>query len=54
MILPVEKYNTANMHIWPEDILKQIEAGRGEWETSVPEVVAEEIIRRGLFGFDTG
>jgi hypothetical protein len=54
MILPVERYNDANMHIWPEDILKQIKRGRGEWETSVPEMVAEEIIHRGLFGFDTG
>ncbi len=53
-ILPVERYNNANMHIWPEDILKQIKKGRGEWETSVPEIVAEEIIRRGFFGFDTG
>ena len=54
MILPIEKYNMANMHIWPEDILKQIKMGRGEWENDVPEVVAEEIIRRGLFGFNTG
>ena len=53
MILPVERYNDANMHIWPEDILEQIKRGRGVWETSVPEVVAEEIISRGLFGFDT-
>ncbi|MGA9535630.1 MAG: hypothetical protein WBR24_06945 [Desulfobacterales bacterium] len=41
------------MHIWPEDILEQIKKGRGAWETSVPEVVAEEITNRGLFGFDT-
>jgi hypothetical protein len=54
MILPVESYNDANMHIWPEDILKQIKKGRGEWEAGVPEVVAAEIISRGLFGFDTG
>jgi hypothetical protein len=27
---------------------------KGEWETNVPETVAEEIIRRGLFGFGTG
>ena len=53
MILPVERYNDANMHIWPEDILEQIKKGRGVWETSVPEVVAEEITNRGLFGFDT-
>lgn len=53
MILPVERYNNANMHIWPEDILEQIKKGRGVWETSVPKVVAEEIISRGLFGFDS-
>ena len=53
MILPVERYNEANMHIWPEDILEQIKKGRGTWEASVPEVVAEEIISRGFFGFDT-
>jgi hypothetical protein len=54
MILPVEKYNEPNMHIWPEDILEQIKRGRGEWENSVPKVVAEGIIRRGLFGFNSG
>jgi hypothetical protein len=54
MILPVERYNDANMHIWPEDILKQIKKGRGEWQGSVPKVVAAEIISRGLFGFNTG
>ena len=53
MILPVERYNDANMHIWPEDILEQIKRGRGAWESSVPKVVAEEIISRGLFDFDT-
>ena len=54
MILPVERYNDANMHIWPEDILRQIQKGRGDWEESVPKVVAEEIIRRGMFGFNSG
>jgi hypothetical protein len=53
MILPVERYNDATMHIWPEDILEQMKRGRGAWEASVPKVVAEEIISRGLFGFDT-
>jgi len=53
MILSVESYNESKMHIWPEDILKQIQKGRGPWEASVPKVVAEEIIRRGMFGFDS-
>lgn len=52
-ILPVEKYIGANMHIWPEDVLRQIRRGRGEWETCVPELVAREIIRRRLFDFNT-
>jgi len=52
-ILPVEKYNDANMHIWPEDVLRKIKRGRGDWETSVPEIVAREIIQRRLFDFDT-
>jgi len=53
MILPVERYNDANMHIWPDDVLKQITKGRGKWVASVSGVVAAEIINRGLFGFDT-
>lgn len=51
MILPVEKYIDANMHIWAEDVLKQIKKGPGKWEKEVPEVVAREIVQRCLFGF---
>ena len=50
-ILPVEKYVDANMHIWPEDVLEKIKHGRGDWETSVPEIVTREIARRRLFDF---
>jgi len=50
-ILPVEKYNDANMHIWPGDVLDQIRKGPGQWQTSVPEAVAREIITRCMFGF---
>ena len=50
-ILPVEKYVDANMHIWPEDVLLKIKSGRGDWETSVPEIVTREIVRRRLFDF---
>ena len=51
MILPVEKYNDANMHIWPEDVLNGIKKGPGEWEKSIPVPVAKEIISRCMFGF---
>ncbi len=50
-ILPVEKYNDANMHTWPDEVLKQIQKGPGEWEKSVPEPVAQAIINRCMFGF---
>jgi len=50
-ILPVEKYNNANMHIWPEEVLRQIEQGVGDWQRSVPESVAQEIIHRRMFGY---
>jgi len=50
-ILPVEKYNDANMHIWPDDVLQQIKKGPGEWEKAVPEAVAREIVSRCMFGF---
>lgn len=51
MILPVEQYIDANMHIWAEDVLKQIKKGPGQWEKDVPQVVAREIVQRCLFGF---
>ncbi len=54
MILPVEKYNNANMHIWPEDVLRQIRNGPGEWEKEVPAPVARQIMDKGLFGFNSG
>jgi hypothetical protein len=53
MILPVEKYNQANLHIWPESVLKQIQKGSGTWKKEVPKVVANEIINRCLFGYCT-
>jgi hypothetical protein len=53
-ILPIEKYNTANMRIWPTAVLEQIQNGSEAWQTAVPEAVAEEIKVRGLFGYRRG
>ncbi len=50
-ILPVEKYNDANMHIWPEDVLDHITRGPGKWEETVPHKVYQEIVQRCMFGF---
>jgi hypothetical protein len=51
MILPVEKYIDANLHIWPEDVLKRMKKGPGAWEKEIPQVVAREIVKRCLFGY---
>ena len=50
-IIPVEKYNDANMHIWPDDVLQLILKGPGDWEKYVPEPVAKLIGNRCMFGF---
>lgn len=50
-ILPVEKYNDANMHIWPDDVLQHITQGPGNWEETVPAEVYNEIVKHCMFGF---
>ena len=50
-ILPVEKYNNANMHIWPENVLQEISKGPGDWKRTVPRPVYREIVNRCMFGF---
>jgi len=37
--------------IYSRDILKQLKSGRGDWEKMVPDLVAEQIIEHGFFGF---
>lgn len=37
--------------IFSREVLKQLPNGRGEWENSVPELVAEEIIKNQFFGY---
>jgi len=53
-ILPVDKYNDANMHIWPGDVLEQITKGPGDWQQTVPDEVYQEIVKRCMFGFCSG
>lgn len=47
----IESSNLDLFNIYSRDILKQLKAGKGNWEQNVPPVVAEEIIELGLFGF---
>ena len=38
-------------NIFSREILKQLKEGRGDWEKMVPNLVAEQIIEHGFFGF---
>ncbi|GLR70261.1 TonB-dependent receptor [Agaribacter marinus] len=43
--------DTELFNIYSRDVLKQLKSGRGEWESLVPKLVAEQIIEFGFFGF---
>ena len=53
LIVPLTGVHEELLDIFSRDILKQVSFGRGEWESQVPESVAELIIKRRLFKFDT-
>ncbi len=53
LIVPLTGVHEELLGIFSRDILKQISLGPGEWESQVPESVAELIIKRRLFKFDT-
>lgn len=50
-ITGIECSDPGLFNIYSREILKQLSKGRGDWENSVPEKVAEEIIKHKLFGF---
>ncbi|MFA7555495.1 MAG: hypothetical protein WCY88_14700 [Spongiibacteraceae bacterium] len=50
-MIAIENYHEENLHIDAKDIFKQISAGRGDWESAMPEEVAAEIIEKHLLGF---
>jgi hypothetical protein len=50
-MIEIEDYNEANLHISPKVIAGRIQEGRGDWENCVPEGIAEEIVKKRLFGF---
>lgn len=47
----LETSDTSLFNIYSRDILKKLKSGRGDWEDSVPQLVAQQIIEHGLFGF---
>lgn len=50
-LVAIENYNEANLHILARELVKQLPYGRGDWESCLPEGVAEEIIEKKLFGY---
>ncbi len=51
LVFGIECSNPDLFKIFSQDILKQLQGGRGEWEKSLPGGASEEIISRHLFGF---
>ena len=37
--------------IYSRDLLSQLPGGKGEWESAVPEGVAEQIVSKKMFGY---
>jgi hypothetical protein len=51
MIEPVQDYDESVLHIWPEEVHQKLKKGRGDWESMVPQAVADEIIKHRMFEF---
>jgi len=50
-MVAIEDFAEENLHISPHALAQEIQKGRGDWESCLPEGVAEEIIDKRLFGF---
>jgi hypothetical protein len=50
-IFGIDNSDPALFKIFSRDVLKQLPNGRGSWEKSLPDGVAEEIIAKKLFGY---
>ena len=50
-IFGIETSDKDLFKIYSREVLKQLPSGRGEWEQSLPEGVAEEIIENKFFGY---
>lgn len=47
----IDSSNTELLHIYSREILKQLPNGKGDWQNSLPEGVADEIIKHKFFGY---
>ncbi|MFZ1704991.1 MAG: TonB-dependent receptor [Saprospiraceae bacterium] len=51
-ILPVENYIEKNLHIYPNDVLHDIQSNTDQWEQKVPNSLVGLIKEKKLFGFN--
>ncbi|MDX9944753.1 MAG: TonB-dependent receptor [Azonexus sp.] len=52
-LVAIENYDPSCLHVDSSAVLAGIRRGRGNWESDVPEAVAERIVSRRLLGFDS-
>jgi hypothetical protein len=52
-LIGIEHYDENQLHIDAAEVLAGLRSGRGPWEKDVPDVVAAQIIERGLLGYDS-
>ena len=50
-VVPVYKYNKDILHIYPQQVLNEIQNQGNAWEKKVPEALAKLIIHKKLFGY---
>ena len=50
-LVAIKKYNEENLHILAKKIVTELPNGPGDWQSGLPEGVAEEIIEKRLFGY---
>ncbi|MEM0909675.1 MAG: TonB-dependent receptor [Pseudomonadota bacterium] len=47
----IDSSDSELFNIYSREILKQLKVGRGDWESHLPRIVADEIIENGFFGY---
>ena len=51
-IVKVEGYNEKLLHIFPSEVLKELQAGLHTWEEKLPSVIVQLIKEKGSFGYE--
>jgi hypothetical protein len=51
-VIPVLAFNKDILHIYPSQVLQDIQQNKPGWENHVPRVLVDMIIEKGLFGYN--